>query len=118
MMEMLTLKGLLLIRACLKMVFNPVQTFRYQKDEDKQERKKPKELMKAELLSGEFAREMMETLVTRFFVFTVRDLKEWEEEVRIPQTSNSLSFSNLSLRRVYAPRSCRMDPKRLLNMLC
>lgn len=79
-MEKLTLKGLLLIRACLKMVFNPVQTFKYQKDEDKEERKTSKELMKSDLLSGEFAREVMEILVTRFFVFTARDLKEWEEE--------------------------------------
>ena len=81
-MEKLTLKGLLLIRACLKMVFNPVQTFRYPKDEDRAERKTSKELMRSDLLSGEFAHEVMETLVTRFFVFTVRDLKNWEEEVR------------------------------------
>ena len=82
-MEKLTLKGLLLIRVCLRMVFNPVQTFKYQKEEDKEERKTSKELMKSDLLSGEFAREMMETLVTRFFVFTARDLREWEEEVRM-----------------------------------
>lgn len=82
-MEKLTLRGLLLIRACLKMVFNPVQTFRYQKDEDREERKTSKELMRVGLLSEDFAREMMETLVTRFFIFTARDLKEWEEEVRI-----------------------------------
>ncbi|KAF6226163.1 hypothetical protein HO133_009029 [Letharia lupina] len=79
-MEKLTLKGLLLIRACLKMVFNPVQTFKYQKNEDKEERKTSKDLMRNDLLSGGFAREVMETLVTRFFVFTARDLKEWEEE--------------------------------------
>lgn len=83
MMEKLTLKGLILIRACLKMVFNPAQTFRYRKDEDKYERKTSKELIRNDLLSEDFAREMMETLVTRFFVFTARDLKEWEEEVRI-----------------------------------
>ena len=82
-MEKLTLRGLLLIRACLKMVFNPVQTFRHQKDEDKEERKTSREMMRGDLLSEEFAREVMETLVTRFFIFTARDLKEWEEEVRV-----------------------------------
>lgn len=96
-MEKLTLKGLLLIRACLRMVFNPVQTFRYQKDEDKEERKKSKELMRNDLLSGGFACEVMETLVTRFFVFTARDLKEWEEEVRIPGAQTHHSISILSL---------------------
>lgn len=93
-MEKLTLKGLLLIRACLRMVFNPVQTFKYQKDEDKEERKISRELMRSDLLSGEFAHEVMETLVTRFFVFTARDLKEWEEEVRIPLNQ----YSSLDLK--------------------
>lgn len=36
-MERLCLRGLLLIRACLKMVFNPAQTFKYRHDEEKQE---------------------------------------------------------------------------------
>lgn len=96
-MEKLTLKGLLLIRACLKMVFNPVQTFRYQKDEDKEERKTSKEMMRSTLLSGDFARELMETLVTRFFVFTARDLKEWEEEVSILEAKIPHSTSILNL---------------------
>ena len=96
MMEELTLKGLLLIRACLKMVFNPMQTFRYLKDEDKEERKASRELMRDDLLSGEFAREVMETLVTRFFVFTTRDLKEWEEEVS-DLISDPSFISDLSL---------------------
>lgn len=95
--EKLTLKGLLLIRGCLKMVFNPAQTFKYLKDEDKAERKTSREIMGSELLSGEFAREVMETLVTRFFVFTARDLKEWEEEVRIPGVQTPHSTSILSL---------------------
>ena len=88
-MEKLTLKGLLLIRACLKMVFSPVQTFRYQKDEDKQERKASRALLRDDLLSEKLAREVMETLVTRFFVFTARDFKAWEEEVRINRTQIS-----------------------------
>ena len=97
-MEKLTLKGLLLIRACFKMVFNPMQTFKYQKEQDKEERKTSKELLRSDLLSGEFAREVMETLVTRFFVFTARDLKEWEEEVRILSIRGSSSASNSSLK--------------------
>ena len=93
-MEKLTLKGMLLIRACTKMVFNPAQTFRYQKDEDKEERKASKELMRSDLLTEEFAREVMETLVTRFFVFTTRDLKEWEEEVRTFGVHTSHRYSD------------------------
>lgn len=62
------------------MIFNPAQTFKFHKAEDKEEKKLSKELMRAYLLTDDFAREMMETLVTRFFLFTTRDLKDWEEE--------------------------------------
>ena len=78
--ERLSLKGLLILRACAKMVYNPTQTFKYQHVEDKQERKDSKESMKIQMLSEDMVREMMETLVTRFFVFRPKDLKEWEEE--------------------------------------
>ncbi|KAL8831886.1 MAG: hypothetical protein Q9191_000599 [Dirinaria sp. TL-2023a] len=80
MMETMTLKGLLLLRGCARMVFNPAQTFKYQQASDKQEKLMSRELMKADLLTDALAREMMETLVTRFFVFRPRDLREWEEE--------------------------------------
>ncbi|KAA6416335.1 MAG: importin 11 [Lasallia pustulata] len=79
-MEKLTLKGLLLLRACIKMVFSPTQTFRYQHAEDKEERKRSTDMMKTELLTGDRACEMMEILVTRFFVFRPSDLRDWEEE--------------------------------------
>ena len=79
-METMTLKGLLLLRGCARMVFNPAQTFKYQQASDKQEKIMSRELMKSDLLTDAFAREVMETLVTRFFVFRAKDLREWEEE--------------------------------------
>ena len=78
--ERLSLKGLLILRACVKMVYNPIQTFKYQHAEDKQERTESKESIKTKMLSEGMIREMMETLVTRFFVFRPKDLREWEEE--------------------------------------
>ena len=78
--EKLSLRGLLLIRACVKMVYNPAQTFKYQQAEDKEEKNLAKELMRNDLLSGEFAQEVMESLVTRFFVFTPQDLYQWQED--------------------------------------
>ena len=79
-MERISLKGLLLIRACAKMVFSPAKTFKYQHAQDKEERVQSTELMKTDLLTGDFARETMETIVTRFFVFRSKDLRQWEEE--------------------------------------
>ncbi|MCJ1388710.1 hypothetical protein MMC18_001559 [Xylographa bjoerkii] len=79
-MEKISLKGLLLIRACAKMVYSPSQTFKYQHAEDKLEKKHSIALMQTELLSETLIGEMMEILVTRFFVFRPRDLRQWEEE--------------------------------------
>ena len=33
-----------------------------------------------ELLTSDFAKDVMEIIITRLFVFTPRDLKQWEEE--------------------------------------
>lgn len=79
-MEQLSLKGLLLIRACLKMAFNPAQTFKYRHEKEKEERTQSVELVKNHLLSQYFIHQMMETVVSRFFVFRESDLREWEEE--------------------------------------
>lgn len=79
-MEKLSLKGLRLLRACVKMVYNPAHTFKYQNTQDKEERKQSTNIMKTGLLPEALVREMMEVLVTRFFVFRPRDLREWEEE--------------------------------------
>ncbi|EEP76953.1 conserved hypothetical protein [Uncinocarpus reesii 1704] len=79
-LEKLGLKGLLLLRACAKLAFQPVQTFKYQYPEDKEERAAAVKLVKTQLLGEEFAVQVMELLVTRFFVFRASDLREWEEE--------------------------------------
>lgn len=78
--EKLSLKGLSLIRACIKMVFNPAQTFKYQKPQEKEERAAAMQAIKVELLSQAFVQELMEVVVTKFFVFREADLREWEEE--------------------------------------
>ncbi|KAI4262276.1 MAG: hypothetical protein L6R42_002545 [Xanthoria sp. 1 TBL-2021] len=79
-MEYLSLKGLLLLRACVKMVFNPAQTFKYQQAEDKEEKAQSRQIIKENILTGNFAEAAMQTLVTRFFVFTQRDLRDWRAQ--------------------------------------
>lgn len=78
--EKLTLKALLILRACVKMVHNPTQTFKYRTPEDKEEKSHATTLLRSELLRDDFLQELMETLIMRFFVFRASDLKEWEEE--------------------------------------
>lgn len=79
-MDRVGLKALLLIRACAKMAFNPVQTFKYQYPEDKEEKKESIELIKSQLFTQDLVINIMELLVTRFFRFRKTDFQEWEEE--------------------------------------
>ena len=78
--EKLALKALLIIRACVKMVHNPTQTFKYRTPEDKEEKSRATELIRRELLSQNFVQPVMEILIAKYFVFRPSDLKEWAEE--------------------------------------
>ncbi|KAI9816698.1 MAG: hypothetical protein M1832_004986 [Thelocarpon impressellum] len=78
--ERLSLQGLILLRACIKMVWSPTKTFKYRQPEDKEEQKRATDMMNSELLTESLAHEVMEIVVTRFFVFRESDLREWEEE--------------------------------------
>ena len=78
--DKLALKALLLFRACVKMVFNPMQTFKYQSPQDKEDRKAATGLIKDHVLTNDFVLQLMEILVTRYFVLRPSDLRDWEEE--------------------------------------
>ncbi|KIX00839.1 uncharacterized protein Z518_09904 [Rhinocladiella mackenziei CBS 650.93] len=78
--EKLSLKALLLFRACLKMAFNPVQTFRYQTPQDKADRKNAVDFVKNTVLTEGFVIQLMEILVTQYFVLRPSDLRDWEQE--------------------------------------
>lgn len=78
--EKLALKALLLFRACIKMVFNPVHTFKYQHPEDKEDRKTSVEQVKSQVFTDDFVVQLMEILVTQYFVLRAADLRDWEQE--------------------------------------
>ena len=79
-LEKLCLKGLLILKACVKMGFDSAHTFKFQRPEDKDEKRRSVELIKKDLLKENFVRDLAVTLVTRFFVFRLRDLRDWEED--------------------------------------
>jgi hypothetical protein len=78
--EILGLKALLLIRACAKMAFNPAHSFKFQKAEDKEEKKEAVELIKSQLFTQDFVVMVMELLVSKFLRLRQTDFQEWEEE--------------------------------------
>lgn len=79
-LEKIALKGLLIIRACVKMVHNPAQSFKSRAPEDKEERLQATGSVRETMLTESFVRDAMNILVTRFFVFKASDLAEWLEE--------------------------------------
>ncbi|KAK5705116.1 hypothetical protein LTR97_002231 [Elasticomyces elasticus] len=78
--EKVALRGLLILRACVKMVHNPAQTFKYRHPIDKEEKSAATGLIRQNLLTAALVQDVMETLITHFFVFRASDLREWEEE--------------------------------------
>ena len=79
-LEKLALKGLLILRACVKMAYNPAQTFKYQQPQDKEDKKRSVEFIKSMVLTEPFVWQIMEILVTQFFVLRPSDLRDWQEE--------------------------------------
>lgn len=97
-MERLTIKGLLLSRACLRMIFYPVQTFKYRHAREKEEQSRAIALLREELYTDGVVVDWMKELLTHFFVFRQTDLHEWEEdpeewETREEKEGEGLEFS-------------------------
>lgn len=78
--EKIALKGLLLIRACVKMVFQPAHSFKHRTPEAKEEKKRATEMIRNELLNENFVRDALETIVFRLLIFRANELQKWTEE--------------------------------------
>ncbi|KAL5615454.1 uncharacterized protein BROUX77_001291 [Berkeleyomyces rouxiae] len=79
-LERLALKGLLLLRSCIRIAFQPVQTFKYRSEQTKAEQHKAMEIVKEQLITPEFVLEIVNTLISRLFIFRKSDLESWEED--------------------------------------
>lgn len=79
-LEKLALKGLLLMRACVKMAHRPVQTIKYVSKGDNQEQQEWIAAIKSQLFSDDFVKEMARTIITRLLVFRKADMAAWEED--------------------------------------
>jgi hypothetical protein len=79
-LEKLSLKGLSLLRACLKMVYKPTPSFVFRTAEIKEEQKASVNIIKTQLLTDELVSEMASVIVTKFFVFRQADLEAWNED--------------------------------------
>lgn len=79
-LERLALKGLLLFKSCVRMVFWPQQTFRYLNPQQRAEKGEAIEIIKKEFFKDDFVIEMTKVIITNLFVFRRSDLEAWEED--------------------------------------
>ncbi|KAI1392788.1 ARM repeat-containing protein [Hypoxylon trugodes] len=78
--ERLALKGLLLVRACLRLAHRPQQSIRYRSKEEVQEQEQAIKLFKVNLLKDELIIQIANAIITHLFVFRKADLDAWEED--------------------------------------
>ncbi len=80
MIEKLCLKGLSLIRACLKLIFKPSPSFVYRSGELKELQRAAIQHLKKELFTDDVVSQMASVIVTKFFTFRGVDMDAWEED--------------------------------------
>lgn len=79
-LERLTTRSLLLIKACLELAFLPKHTFVYRGPEAKEEEKQAVDFIKRDLFTDEFSLSITNTILTHLFVFRKTDFEAWEED--------------------------------------
>ncbi|KAI0545819.1 putative importin 11 [Xylaria curta] len=79
-LERLALKGLLLMRACVRMAHRPIQSITYRSKDDAGEQQAAIATIKSQLFSDDFINQMAHIIITRLLVFRKADMDAWEEE--------------------------------------
>ncbi|KAL1898508.1 hypothetical protein Sste5346_003412 [Sporothrix stenoceras] len=78
--ERLALRGLLLIKSCIQIVSQPLKTFMYRSAEAQQDQNDGVQRIKTELFTDEFLLQVVDTIITKLFIFRESDLDAWEED--------------------------------------
>jgi len=84
--EKLALKGLLLLRGCVAIAYQPVQTFKYRSAETKTQEKEAIDMIKTQLLTNDLLLDIVQVIISKLFIFRKSDLEAWEED---PETWES-----------------------------
>lgn len=79
-LEKLALKGLLLVKSCVAIVWKPVQTFRYLSKEFLEQKDRAVQTIKSELLKDELVMQIVNVIITKLLIFRQADLEAWEAD--------------------------------------
>ncbi|CAK7268419.1 hypothetical protein SEPCBS119000_003054 [Sporothrix epigloea] len=88
-LERLALRGLLLLKSCIQIITQPLQTFKYRSAEAQQERTEGVQRIKTQLFTDDFVLKMVNTIITKLFHFRQSDLEAWEEDPEAWETQES-----------------------------
>lgn len=79
-LERLALKGLLLVKSCVAIVWRPVQTFKYLNREYLEQKDRAVEVIRTELLKDELVMQIVNIIITKLLIFRKADLEAWETD--------------------------------------
>lgn len=79
-LEKLALKGLLLFKSCVAIVWRPVNTFRYLSKEFLKQKDEAVEVVRTELLKDELVMQIVNVIITKLLIFRQADLEAWEAD--------------------------------------
>lgn len=78
-MEKLVLRGILLLRATLRPLTDP-NAIRPRTDEEKVQKEHVLQVLKTDFFPADMVQNLLEMIVSNYFVFTASDLRRWEDE--------------------------------------
>ena len=78
--ERIALKGLLLLRVCIRIAFQPVSSIMYRSQETRALEKAAVETVKTSLFTKEFLSDIVQVIISKLFIFRQSDLEAWEED--------------------------------------
>lgn len=79
-LEKLALKGLLLVKSCVAIVWRPVQTFKYLNKEFIQQKDRAVDVIRTELLKDDLVMQIVNVIITNLLIFRQADLESWESD--------------------------------------
>lgn len=79
-LERLALKGLLLVKSCVAIVWRPVQTFKYLSRDYLEQKDRAVEVIKTELLKDDLVMQIVNVIITKLLIFRKADLEAWETD--------------------------------------
>lgn len=77
-LEKLALKGLMLVKSCVAIVWRPVQTFKYLSKDFLEQKDRAVQIIKTDLLKDDLVMQIVNVIITKLLIFRQADLEAWE----------------------------------------